>query len=215
MSMRPYPFKYVCPLCRAIHWYRPSNGKCCGCLKIVKLDKVATMPVVEKNSDGNQLRLQIDKFKLDDEWAGQAIQVQVHCSKQADAQEEYDQAKLDEKIERATADKEIRDNPEAYGIGKLTNEVVAQAIELQPAVIAAGKAVIRARHALGKISSDVEALQHRKRALTEMVELYCKDYYSDQGSLSMSDEQKAAIRSRGRRRLERDAEDGRERGMDE
>ncbi len=164
------------------------------------------MPIVEKNTD-SELRLEIDRDRLADELVGQPLQLYMWATKVADAQLELDTAKSALSVTYAELDKEIRDDPESFGIAKLTNEVVGQTIITQPQHRAAEAKVNRCKHAVGVLKAAVDGLEHRKRALTLLVEIESREYYADPRSKrgEMTDEDKAALRNRGKNRL-RDTE---------
>lgn len=201
--MEGYRQKFVCDRCSSVHWYRPSNG-CQNCGKLI-LKKVLVMPEQEKVEIDSKLRLEIDKLRLDDEWVGQPLQVYTWSKKAADAQHELDSAKADMELTYAETDKSVRDTPGDYGIEKLTNEVVTQTVLADSGYQATVKKVNKAKHNLGLIQAVVNALEHRKRALSMLVDLYTKDYYADhykrQMSEDINDSDKQSIRSRGARRI--------------
>ena len=161
---------------------------------------------VVKNGE-TQLRLEIDKFKLDEELVGQPMQVFLWARKTADAQLEFDEAKAELSLSYAELDKSIRDNPADYGIAKLTETIVEQTILALPEYVVGQKRVNKARHKVAYAEAAVNGLEHRKRSITLLVELWIKEYYSDtrgriQGSEEVSEFEKDAIRNRARRRIE-------------
>jgi len=125
-----------------------------------------------------QLRLEIDPLRLDEEWLGQPKQRQIFGELLADAQLKQDTAKSTLEVVKAETDREIREDPEAHGIGKLTEASVATAITVDPAVKVAVKKWNKARHEVNVLQAAVDGLEHRKRALTQLVELHGQDYYS-------------------------------------
>lgn len=162
---------------------------------------------VEPTIKPDVLRLEIDKYRLDVEWQMQPQQMYVWAKKAADAQLALNSAKSSLDLIDAGLDKEIRDNPETFEISKLTNEVVTKTIETQPPHVAAVRKVNEAHHVLRIAEAAVNALEHRKRALTMLVELWVKDYYSDKSRntpAALSEEggdfNKEAVRNRGARR---------------
>lgn len=160
---------------------------------------------METQTKDAELRLEIDRLRLDEELVGQAVQIYTWSKKVADAQLEYDEAKAALDLADAELDRAIRDTPDQYGIAKLTNEVVNQTILLQPDHQVSQKVVNRCKHRLGMAQAAVNGLEHRKRALTLLVDLFTKEYYSEPSRRKeLSEEEKEAIRSRGRRRIERE-----------
>src|SRR3990167_3731212 len=110
MPAHVYDWKFVCPRCSAIHYYRPLTG-CQRCkhliLKKVRNRTMAEKEEVVKNGE-TQLRLEIDKFKLDEELVGQPMQVFLWARKTADAQLEFDEAKAELSLSYAELDKWIQ-----------------------------------------------------------------------------------------------------------
>lgn len=152
-----------------------------------------------------ELRLEIDPLALDREWLGQPQQVYNWSKKAADAQLKFDQSKTELAIKRAELDREVRDNPEVYGINKLTETIVDMSITANPEYRTRLKAVDQAKYDLNVVNAAVEALQQRKRALQMLVELWVRQYYADQptgGTEETYEFEKNAVRSRGRRRMD-------------
>lgn len=158
-----------------------------------------------------ELRIEINKLRLDEEWLNQPQQFYNWSVKVAEAQLKYDEAKSDLALTAAELDREIRDNPETYGLVKTTDAVVENAIKAQPQFTASQKNVNRARYELGVAEAAVSALDQRKRALEKLVDLWTRDYYSDAAPRPQSDESeefdRAAVRRRGLNRVRRNSEE--------
>lgn len=128
----------------------------------------------------SDLRLEIDPLRLDQELIGQASQFYLWSHKTADAQMRYDGAKSALSLLTAQLGLEIRRKPESAGLtGKPTNDVVDAVVFSRPEYIEAQQVVDKARHDLGLYKSAVDALEHRKRALTLLVDLWTREYYID------------------------------------
>ena len=158
------------------------------------------------------LRLEIDRLRLDEEWANQPLMVHEWGLEAADAQLRLDRAKTNFDIVSADLSNDVRKNPGDYGIkDKLTEKMIEAAVTADPKYRAAADKINTARHDLEYARSAVNALEHRKRALTLMVELFVKDYYSEMTVNMNSEEaanwQKQRVRGGGRQRLERQRED--------
>lgn len=160
----------------------------------------------------DDLNLSIDPLNLDKEWVRHPGHFGVWSSKVVEAQEGYDTAKSKFDLVKAELDIAIRSDPAAYDIQKVTEGSISSTILIQPEYRAAEKAVIAAKKQLGLCNAAVNSLEHKKRALSLLVELYIHDYYSDKHattrSQAMSDEEKRAVRNRGRTRREQNAESG-------
>lgn len=127
----------------------------------------------------DELRLDIDKARLDQEWREQPALYWKWAKKVADAQLVYDNAKSELAVEKAEADLAIRKSPNDYGIGKLTEAALSAAIDKSRVIQRCEEKIREARHALDIAKAAVDALEHRKRALSMLVELWIRDYYSD------------------------------------
>lgn len=164
------------------------------------------------------LRLEIDPLRLDQELIGQASQYYLWSTKTADAQMKYDGAKSALSLLASSLSLEVRKYPEFFKLsGKPTNDLVDAVVFTQPEYVAAQHAVDKARHDLGLYKSAVDALEHRKRALTLMVDLWTREYYIDsqrrdrtgvQQVAEETDEDPYKHPARKARRMIRELEDG-------
>ena len=127
----------------------------------------------------DKLNLEIDPERLADEWKEQPTLFLRWASKVADAQSEYDEAKAALELERAEVDRDIRDDPKSFGLDKITETAIAGVIATQKSYQLSNKRVIQARHALDVAKAAVTAIEHRKKALEMLVELWIRDYYAD------------------------------------
>ncbi len=125
-----------------------------------------------------ELRLEIDSLRLADEWLNQPTQRQIWGEKLADAQLELDEAKTYLAVAQAEVDREIREDPGDYGLAKITEAAVSTAVTVHPAVKKAVRQVNQAKHRVNVLQAAVEGLEHRKRALTQLVELHGQDYFA-------------------------------------
>jgi ribosomal protein L37E len=205
-----YKHRFACRTCGAAHYYQVRLQLCqkCGSFYIEK----EVYKSVTKQDDTPVLNLEIDRLRLDEEWSDQPKQFLIWSQQAADCQLEYDQAKAKLEVTVAEISNEIRKSPSIFGLDKVTEKAVELCIPLQPDHQLRVRKVNEARHALEVAKSAVNALEHRKRALTMLTELFIRDYYSDMtvkrtskplnSDGPMSDDEKAAVRSRGRRRAE-------------
>jgi len=120
----------------------------------------------------------LDKNKLDSEWLEQSALYYEHALKLADARADYDEAKAAREVVAAETDRKIRKSPEIYGLEKVTESGVANAILLQKEHKAAVQKEIDKRRAVGIVQAMVDALDHRKKALENLVVLDSRNYWS-------------------------------------
>jgi len=131
-------------------------------------------------SDG--LNLSIDENNLLGEWQGQASMMYDYAVQLADAMQEEDEAKAELEVTKADLDSAIRTNPDAYGITKITEAVVSNAIVAQQEYEYAIKAVNDAKHKVRVLKAATDALSHRKSALQGMTDLFLRQWYADPSS---------------------------------
>lgn len=151
-----------------------------------------------------ELDLQIDPYRLDDEWVEAASLYGRYAMELADARRDFEEAKAALELAKAEIDTAIRRDPEAFGLAKSTENAVAAAIPQQDNYKEATQEVINARHRMDIVDGAVKSLDHRKKGLEKLVDLYFGEYYSKPRASAESREQmdeaeKRAVRQKGRR----------------
>lgn len=144
-------------------------------------------------------RLEIDPLALDVELQEHPSQYGYWADTAAKAQRKVDEAKVDLESTRSKIDREIRLNPEDYGLEKVTDRAVGAAVDGQPECKAAQKKLIDAKFESNLANGRVNALEHRKRALSLLVELWIREYYSERSrsvDKELTDDRRQAIRGR-------------------
>lgn len=159
-----------------------------------------------KNKIDPERDFQIDENNLDSEWIGQPRLYFRYASGVADARRDLDECKSDLEVTKAELYRKISgcEDPAVYGLKKTTEAAIASAIVEQDSCREAQGAVVEARHRLDVLSAAVAALDHRKTALTKLVDLFLANYFSNPkaspGSKDRMDEvEKDSVRRRGRR----------------
>ena len=157
----------------------------------------------EKNYEKD---LRIDKHALEIEWEKQPTLFMQYAELEADAQEVKDRAVQKLGITQAEMDAKIRKDPSGYGLGdKVTDTAIKHIVVNSKEYKAAEDAVIVATKKVRIFGSAVTAMEHKKRALTKLTDLYLGGYYSSGG---VPKEMKDSIsKNRGesiRKRLNRD-----------
>lgn len=79
---------------------------------------------------------------------------------------------------KADQSSKIRTNPQNFGVSKITEGAVESAVLLTKEYSDVSKDLIDTEKILGYLRVLQEALNHRKSSLNNLVELWCKDYYS-------------------------------------
>jgi hypothetical protein len=123
-------------------------------------------------------RMKLDKYSLDDN-AIEQPDIYRECSENwAKASLERDKAKESLEVVTARVSKAIRENPEKYGIEKVTDKAVQENLLLNEEYRKASKAVIQAQYNVNVLQSMKEAAEHRGRALRILSDLYSGSYFS-------------------------------------
>jgi len=123
--------------------------------------------------------LKIDKYKLEDECLTQPIKMAKYSEKLTQAMYERDKLKRKLKVVRATAESDIRMDPAAFGLSKVTEASVSAAIELCSSVQKAEDDYILSVRTYNLLAGAVEAFRDRKRQLENVVRLFLSNYYSE------------------------------------
>lgn len=152
---------------------------------------------------------QIDELDIQTEWLRQADLVKEYGDHQADAQQSYDKAKAALEVAKFEAAKAIRKEPGRYGVVKDTEKAIEQAIPSHPAVAIATSEVIDARHDLDVAKAAVSALDHKRTAMSSLVQLIQLGLWAEpkerkrEGSGSQPKDRSQSGRARGLRDRER------------
>lgn len=146
----------------------------------------------------------IDPHRLDEEWIKQPSLYRKWARQLANAREEWERAKAQRDVVTAEIDKAIRFNPEEYGLEKITEPSVEKTILLQKRYQRAHAVVVEAKHKVDLLEANVSALDHRKRALEKLVDLFLSDYFSkprepkDSGGVMQRSKADQAFKKRSR-----------------
>lgn len=119
----------------------------------------------------------IDKYSLDDEWAGQPELFRVYAQSAADWQTEVDTKKDDLEVLRAELDARYREEMDAAG-KKVTEAVISSLIVRTEDFQKAQKELRVSQNKLMSVKATVTALDQRKAALENLVRLYGQEYFS-------------------------------------
>jgi len=150
----------------------------------------------EKNAvDINELRLDIDQNDMLNEWRGQASMMLRYGMLLADAQMAEDHARASLDVARATTEQDVRSHPRRYGIEKVTEAVVTAAVSTSDVCREAEARRIEAAHEVRMLRAVVDALAHRKSALSGITDLFLKQWHADPSSGSHPQELRDAAKS--------------------
>lgn len=122
--------------------------------------------------------LSIDESALDKEWQAQPRRVFFAAQKAAEARREVTGLANAVKVAEAEAALEIRKDPAAFGLVRATDDGVKAAVRVHPAVRQAEEQLAEAKYALDMAEGFVDALDHKKRAMENLVQLLAQNYWS-------------------------------------
>lgn len=127
--------------------------------------------------------LQIQKYKLDEEWLRQPALFQKYSEQLVEAELLRDRLLENLNITKSEVDQKIRLNPKKYGWTSETKSptegFISTQVSLDTKVREAQKQYLDAKKDAAVIKTYVEALQHKKSALENCVKLWLYGYWSD------------------------------------
>lgn len=132
---------------------------------------------LDYNSD-----LAIEEGALDVEWLDHSNRMFKYCRIQADAHRALDQAKNAMAATKAQLERDIRTDPDAYGVVAgargITEGAIAAAVLTHDDYSAANQAVIEAQYQYEIVQGAVKSFEHRKAALEGLVRLHGQQYFA-------------------------------------
>lgn len=121
----------------------------------------------------------IDPERLDEEWVKFANEYYNRACQLADARMDYEILKSKRDLIVAELDRDIRTNPDSFGINKVTETVIENTILLQEKYKKVNEEVIKTKHDVDNLDAAIEAMNCKKSGLENMVKLRLANYYSD------------------------------------
>lgn len=120
-----------------------------------------------------------DRDNLDDEWVRQPELYHSYAVQLADARKVQDERKNKLEVIQAELDSEIRQNPEEFGLESRVTEGSIKATIIQHSrYTKALQRLLDAKHSVDILQAAVVALDHKKKALENLVYLHGQDYFS-------------------------------------
>lgn len=120
----------------------------------------------------------LDLSRLDEEWLQLPRAYFRHAMRLAEARAAHERAKARLDVVEAEIDREIRLEPKAFGLEKATEGAIDKAVTLDRRYRAAVRRVVEARHAVDVGQAVCDALEHKKKALENLVHLHGMAYFS-------------------------------------
>lgn len=144
-----------------------------------------------------------DLSRLDEEWVNQSKLYYQYAERLANARRDYDRIKRDEELAVAELEMDIRKNPEKYDLPKVTESCIEKAVVLSKKYQRVHEKVIEAKHDVDVLAAAVSALDHKKKALENLTQLFLANYFSTPRAPKGSDpEQFSKTRKIAKRREE-------------
>ena len=147
-----------------------------------------------------ELVVEIDENNLDKECIRLPVDYHRFAYIAAEAKRDVQEAKAALDVVQAEVSKDIRNDPESYGLEKVTETALQSAVILQAEYQRAQKRLFKCQHKSELCNAAVWALEHKKRSLTLLVDLHGMGYFSD---VKMSREGKEAVQQMTQRKVRR------------
>lgn len=131
-------------------------------------------------ANGERVRpiTEIDPLKLDEEWINQPKKVEKYARRLTEAKFDLAEAKAQLDATAAELAFKIRSKPTRYGMDKVTDQKVKDAIILQDEYQEALRNYNGLRKTVDLLEGIMTALEHRKKALENLVYLHGQSYFS-------------------------------------
>lgn len=120
----------------------------------------------------------IDQTQLDKEWNEHSERAFAAGEAASEARLRYNELKAEYEVTKADIEIRIRNNPEKYGIKKLSEAMVKAQVIIHPRTQKMLRRVNKARYRLDIFEVDVSACSDRKKALENEVQLWTLGYFS-------------------------------------
>ncbi|OQC75323.1 MAG: hypothetical protein BWX44_00054 [Spirochaetes bacterium ADurb.Bin001] len=120
----------------------------------------------------------IDETALDIEWLRQPELMNKYVRYQAEMRKRMDQAKERLDYIKARLEKNIRSNPDEYGLGKVTEGSISSTILCQKEYQDASQVHIKAKFENDVAIAAVKAIDQKKTALENLVKLLGVNYFA-------------------------------------
>ena len=149
----------------------------------------------------------LDRYRLDEEWNNQPRLFYKHAMQLSEARAEHERCKAAQDLVRAELDREVRLEPARFEIAKITETAVENAVILNKRYRKALARTLQARKDVNDLEVAVQTLEHRKRALEKLVELFAMSYYAEPRASkridpeAINDAAKKNLRKRGQQRV--------------
>lgn len=140
-------------------------------------------------------KITIDQFQLEGECLKQPVLFERVASLSAEAKAESRRAKEEMEAVKAETELAVRANPDAYGIGKVTESTISAAVSVNDNCRLAVKKFIDIQEVSDKFIALEMSCEQRKSAVRDLITLYIHNYYS-QTKTPMNEEELRGMREK-------------------
>lgn len=120
----------------------------------------------------------IDESALDVEWLDQPKLMLKYSKYLAECEKQRDLLKEEMDLIKSELDLKIRENPDKFGISKVTEGAVNSAITKDKGFQKVNQEYLEARYELNVAKGAVNAFEQRKNALENLVRLHGQQYFA-------------------------------------
>lgn len=124
-----------------------------------------------------ELDINVDENALDVELLEQPLLMKKYGDIMAEARREFDFKKEALDAVKAELSKEIRADPDAFQLGKVTENLVSDTIVIQDSYQKAAEDVVEAQYTYNMARSAFDAIATRKDTLEGLIKLYGMQYF--------------------------------------
>lgn len=123
--------------------------------------------------------VEIDEHRLDYECSTQSKKYMRWALRLVDKQANLDEAEAQLDLTEVLIAREVRTNPKAFGLERVTDKAIDHAVKGDPRYQKWQTKVIARKRAAGRVKAVVTALDHRKKMIESMVFLRGQMYFAD------------------------------------
>lgn len=121
---------------------------------------------------------EVDKHALDEEWEKQAALYEKYALLLAEAKEVLNKRKAKLDLITAEVGHNARKNPARFGLDKITDATIKDAVLRSKQHQKGMRLRIKAQHRVDVLEATVSALEHKKKALENLVYLHGQSYFA-------------------------------------
>lgn len=123
-------------------------------------------------------KFHIDLTRLEEEWVNQPEMVERVSDKYVIAKKDCAIAEDNQELVEAQLKMKVMRDPQKFGLDKPTVDAIKATVQVQPQYREARLAVIEATYRVDKYKADLNTLEHRKKGLEKLVDLWTQSYFS-------------------------------------